>query len=252
MLPSQDWYFRPNDRLRSVQINAAGFSNLLHFADVQFQSKRYYSVKSDSSLAVSASCQDKRQQIILAASEAFLQKGYQNSSMEAIAAQAGVAKQTLYNHFGNKDALFFAVVNQMCAVEDDHLRSNEITSKNVEAVLQQYARRKLADLTSAENTAMFRMMVSEAIRFPNLGQFFFQAGMEKDRQLLVDFLTRQHEAGNLQVDDPEQAALFFQGALNAYFRPKFIMTGEAPSEAAIQQHIDYCIAKFLQLYRLTP
>lgn len=196
---------------------------------------------------------DKRQTIIDAASEAFLENGYQNTSMETISSKAGVAKQTLYNYFGNKDALFIAVVDQKCDYHDNAtMRSSDITSENVEEVLKKYAQSKLADLVSPENTAMFRMMISEAIRFPNLGEMFFKAGLEKDRLLLVDFLTLQNQAGNLVVDDPEQAALFFQGALNAYFRPKFIMTGEIPSKEAIQQYIDYCIEKFLLLYRPTP
>lgn len=193
---------------------------------------------------------DKRQAIIDAASEAFLENGFQNSSMETISSKAGVAKQTLYNYFGNKDALFIAVVDQKCDYGDNStMRSADLKSENVEEVLQKYARSKLADLVSAENTAMFRMMISEAIRFPNLGEMFFKAGLEKDRLLLVDFLKLQNEAGNLAVDDPEQAALFFQGALNAYFRPKFIMTGESPSKEAIEKYIDYCIKQFLNLYR---
>ncbi|NLW05720.1 MAG: TetR/AcrR family transcriptional regulator [Pseudomonadaceae bacterium] len=193
---------------------------------------------------------DKRQAIIEAASEAFLESGYQNTSMETISSKAGVAKQTLYNYFGNKDALFIAVVDQKCDYRDSPtMRSNDIKSENVEEVLKQYAQNKLADLVSSENTAMFRMMISEAIRFPNLGEMFFKAGLEKDRLLLVDFLRLQNKAGNLEVDDPEQAALFFQGALNAYFRAKFIMTGETPSKETIQQHIDYCIKKLLILYR---
>ncbi|GLR63789.1 TetR/AcrR family transcriptional regulator [Marinospirillum insulare] len=196
---------------------------------------------------------DKRQIIIDAASEAFLENGYQNASMESISCKAGVAKQTLYNYFGNKDALFIAVVDQKCDYRgNETMRSSDIKSENVEEVLRIYAQSKLADLVSPENTAMFRMMISEAIRFPNLGEMFFKAGLEKDRLLLVDFLTLQNQAGNLKVDDPEQAALFFQGALNAYFRPKFIMTNEMPSKEAIQQYIDYCIEKFLLLYQATP
>lgn len=202
--------------------------------------------------SVTPSCLNKQQKIIQAASEAFLQNGYQNTSMENIAALAGVAKQTLYNHFGNKDALFVAVVDRMCSCEDEQMRSTTTTSKNVEEVLRHYAQRKLADLTSIENTAMFRMMISEAIRFPDLGEMFFREGLEKDRLLLVDFLTRQKQAGHLDVDDPEMAALFFQGALNAYFRPKFIMTGRAPTKEEIERYADYCIEQFLKLYRITP
>lgn len=196
---------------------------------------------------------DKRQAIIDAASEAFLENGFQNSSMDTISSKAGVAKQTLYNYFGNKDALFIAVVDQKCDYGDNAtMRSADLKSENVEEVLQKYAHSKLADLVSTENTAMFRMMISEAIRFPNLGEMFFKAGLEKDRLLLIDFLTLQNAAGNLKVDDPEQAALFFQGALNAYFRTKFIMTNEIPSEEAIQRHINYCIKQFLTLYQTKP
>ncbi|WP_114418824.1 TetR/AcrR family transcriptional regulator [Marinospirillum perlucidum] len=194
-------------------------------------------------------CQDKRQQIIQAASEAFLQKGYQNASMETIACEAGVAKQTLYNYFGNKDALFEEVVNLLCTCENEQMRSEDISSDRVEAVFHAYAQGLISDLLSIEDTALFRMMVAEALHFPNLGKMFFQAGMEKDRKLLVEFLTRQHAAGNLVIDDANQAALLIQGALNAYFRPKFIMTGESPSPEEMQKHIDYCIEKILKLYR---
>lgn len=194
----------------------------------------------------------KRQAIIDAASKAFLENGYQNSSMETISCKAGVAKQTLYNYFGNKDALFIAVVDQKCDYRNNAtMRDTAIKSENVEEVLKKYAQNKLADLVSEENTAMYRMMIAEAIHFPNLGEMFFNAGLEKDRLLLVDFLKLQDEIGNLEVDDPEQAALFFQGALNAYFRPKFIMTNKTPSKDTIEKYINYCIKKFLILYRPT-
>ncbi|MFK7160794.1 TetR/AcrR family transcriptional regulator [Marinospirillum sp. MEB164] len=192
---------------------------------------------------------EKQNQILKAAADAFLENGYQNTSMDHIAARAGVAKQTLYNYFGNKDTLFVAVAGQMCECEDAFMASAAVVGQDVEKVLQIYAQRKLADLSSTENSAVFRMMIAEALRFPSLGRMFFEAGMEKDRQLLVTFLQRQDAAGNLQVDDAEQAALFFQGALNAYFRPKYIMTGENSASEAIQKHIDYCIQKFLLLYR---
>ena len=194
-------------------------------------------------------CNDKHQQIIQAASEAFLQKGYQNTSMEAIANEAGVAKQTLYNYFGNKDALFEEVANLLCSCENKELQSDDISSASVKKAFKAYAQGLISDLSSRQNTALFRMMVAEAIHFPNLGKMFFEAGMEKDRQLLIEFLQRQHQAGNLKIDDVDQAALFIQGALNTYFRPRYIMTGEVPSHEELESYLDYCISKILLLYR---
>ncbi|WP_245751691.1 TetR/AcrR family transcriptional regulator [Marinospirillum celere] len=192
---------------------------------------------------------DKRRQIIHAASDAFLEKGYKNASMEAIANEASVAKQTLYNYFGNKDALFIEVVKLLCNCENEHLRSEDINNTPVEEVFQAYAQGLLADLVSSENTALFRMMIAEAMHFPNLGKMFFEAGMERDRHLLANFLERLHQSGRLQIDDIEQATLFIQGAFNAYFRPRYVMTGEIPSRDTLQKYIDYCIQKVLLLYR---
>lgn len=194
--------------------------------------------------------QDKRQAIIDAASKAFLENGYQNTSMETISCEAGVAKQTLYNYFGNKDALFVAVIDQKCDLNSNSfLLTNEITPENLEAVLQRYATNKLLDLVSKENVALYRTIIAEAIRFPNLGKLFFQNSIEEDRLLLAAFFLKQKQAGYLEVDDPELAALFFQGALNSYFRSKLIMADDLPSKQEIQTYINYCIQQFLALHQ---
>lgn len=199
---------------------------------------------------LSRSHSDKRANIIAAATEAFLQGCYQNTSMETIASQAGVAKQTLYNHFGNKDALFSAVVSELCQHDTKkRLLSVSTLDRDAEAVLREYAEYKLSGLSYAENAALYRMVTVEALRFPELGRQFFKATLEEERQLLEQFIQHQHQTGKLQVDDPSLAARFFQSALNSYFHICFIMTGEAASRTSIQKHIDYCIEKFLLLYR---
>lgn len=191
---------------------------------------------------------DKCQQILAAASQAFLEKGYLDTSMDSISVKAGVAKQTLYNHFANKDALFVAVVQQQCSQGEDYNLMAKV-HLTIEEALHGYAKSKLADLVSSKQTAMYRMMIAEAMRFPRLGEMFFTQGMDKDRQNLVEFFSHQAAAGKLNLEDAEQAALFFQGALNAYFRPKLIMTGRLPSQAKLQTYIDYCINNFLKLYQ---
>lgn len=191
---------------------------------------------------------DKCQQILAAASQAFLEKGYLDTSMDSISAKAGVAKQTLYNHFANKDALFVAVVQQQCSLSEDY-KLMEKVHLSVKEALQGYAKNKLTDLVSGEQTAMYRMMIAEAMRFPSLGEMFFAKGIDKDRQNLEEFFTHQAQAGKLKLDDAQQAALFFQGSINAYFRPKFIMTGRLPSQEKLQSYINYCIDNFLKLYQ---
>src|SRR5690606_8903930 len=57
---------------------------------------------------------DKQRAIIEAAARTFLAAGYREASMDAIAREAGVSKQTTYNHYGNKEALFSDVITQHC------------------------------------------------------------------------------------------------------------------------------------------
>lgn len=52
----------------------------------------------------------KREAILHAAVAVFLREGYARASVEAIADRAGVSKQTVYNHFGDKERLFLAAV----------------------------------------------------------------------------------------------------------------------------------------------
>lgn len=192
-------------------------------------------------------CQDRREQVIQAAAEVFLKNGYQHASMEAISCEAGVAKQTLYNYFGNKEALFAATVTQLCQHKQQQML---IASQrdDIEHTLRVYAERLLDDLRSPKTRALFKMMVSEAIHFPRLGRLFFEVGIQRDIDILREFIERQCQAGRINASHPEQAALFFHGALNAYFRPKSMMLGEALDAENLNPYIDYCIKQFMQLH----
>lgn len=192
---------------------------------------------------------DKCQQILAAASQAFLEKGYLDTSMDSISLKAGVAKQTLYNHFANKDALFIAVVQQQCRRGEEYCLLDKLDLA-VEDALLGYAQSKMADLVSSKQMARYRMMIAEAMRFPSLGKMFFANEIDRELVNLTQFFRYQADAGKLKIDDAEQAALFFQGSLNAYFRPKFIMTGKLPSKEQLDTYIAYCINNFLKLYQV--
>ena len=58
--------------------------------------------------------QAKRLAILEAAKTLFMRNGYEGSSMDAIAAEAGVSKLTVYNHFTDKETLFSAAVKSKC------------------------------------------------------------------------------------------------------------------------------------------
>lgn len=145
--------------------------------------------------------QDTHQRLLEAACEAFREEGYQ-VSIDRIAARAKVARQTLYNHFPSKDALFAEVVRQAIASilvvldGDGDVRSTLLAFGDV-------YREKLL---SPHGISIFRTMAAEAPRFPELAQQFFQQGPATTRKRLAQYLARAMQQGALRQDDPDLAA----------------------------------------------
>jgi TetR/AcrR family transcriptional repressor of mexJK operon len=144
---------------------------------------------------------DARQRLLAAACEAFRTEGYR-VSIDRIAARAQVARQTLYNHFPSKDALFAEVVRQ-------GIQSVLVTldgDADVRATLLAFGKAYREKLLRPEGLALFRTMTAEAPRFPDLAKQFFRQGPLATRKRLAAYLARAMEAGILREDDPEFAA----------------------------------------------
>lgn len=149
-----------------------------------------------------------RERLLAAACEAFREEGYQ-VSIDRIAARAQVARQTLYNHFHSKDALFGEVVRHS-------IQSVLVTldgDGDVRATLLAFGDAYRTRLLSPEGLAIFRTMVAEAPRFPELAKQFFRQGPHTTRKRLAKYLAQAMEAGELRKDDPDFAAEMLTAAL---------------------------------------
>ena len=145
--------------------------------------------------------QDTRTRLLEAACEAFREEGYQ-VSIDRIAARAQVARQTLYNHFHSKDALFVEVVRHsilsvLVTLDGDG---------DVRATLLAFGDAYRTRLLSPDGLAIFRTMTAEAPRFPALARQFFRQGPQATRKRLAKFLARAMDEGQLRRDDPDFAA----------------------------------------------
>jgi TetR/AcrR family transcriptional repressor of mexJK operon len=152
---------------------------------------------------------DSRRRIIDAAAEAFCEEGYR-ASIERIAAKAGVARQTLYNHFPSKDDLFAEVVRRGSAAILVSLDGEA----NVRDSLLRFGAAFRNKVLGAEGIAYFRALIAEAMRFPGLAKSFYQNGPARMTAMLADFLARAMSKGSLRQGDPEFAADMLLGMLN--------------------------------------
>lgn len=190
----------------------------------------------------------KRDAILQAARDVFLREGY-GASMDLVAAEAGVSKQTVYNHFRHKRDLFRAIVEalgeEFLAVLDD--------PDNVEGgpseTLTVLAHRFLFLALTPPLLGLHRMLVAEALRFPDLAKEVYAAGPALTIARLASYLEEQDRKGALSVPDPALAAEQFLGALSGQIHLRAVLgLCEAPSKGELERAVRYAVAGFLRAH----
>ena len=156
-------------------------------------------------------CSPKRRQILAGARRAFCEMGFERASVDLIAAQAGVSKATVYNHFHDKKALFVACYSE----EADELRAglhrvllNE-PSGDIAGALQVVGEEVMSVLLTPTIVSLYRHTSAEAARFPEIGQTLFDRGPAALNERMAGYLARWADKGALQLDDPRAAAQDF-------------------------------------------
>jgi TetR/AcrR family transcriptional repressor of mexJK operon len=150
----------------------------------------------------------KRRAILDAAIEAFLHSGYA-ASVDDIAAAAGVGKQTVYRHFGDKQALFLAALASAREGIDDSTASPVTDTGDPVRDLTRRGERVLAMALSPTLAALHRLTIAEIANHPELGRRWGDTAAPYLDQDLTEYLRRCNEAGILDVPDPARAARQF-------------------------------------------
>jgi AcrR family transcriptional regulator len=187
--------------------------------------------------------------ILRGARRAFLAGGFGAVSMDAIAREAGVSKATVYAHFGSKEDLFGAVVADVAEERFGGFSALELDPHDVEASLNTIARRFLDLVLSPEAVAVNRIIIGEATRFPALGDVFWQAGPERNRQQIEGFLRRAVEAGSLKIDDVRLAAEQFSSLVRGEIHLRHLFGLDMPrNSAALRAAATNAVATFLRAF----
>ncbi|MBI3779228.1 MAG: TetR/AcrR family transcriptional regulator [Gammaproteobacteria bacterium] len=168
--------------------------------------------------AVVETIQDTRQRLLDAACEAFREEGYQ-VSIDRIAARAQVARQTVYNHFPSKEALFAEVVRH--AIQSVLVTLD--SDGDVRVTLLAFSEAYRTKVLSPDGIAIFRTLTAEAPRFPALAKQFFREGPQTTRKRLAEYLARAMKEGRLKKADPDFAAEMLAAMLTDFDRLRGLM-----------------------------
>jgi TetR/AcrR family transcriptional regulator, mexJK operon transcriptional repressor len=195
----------------------------------------------------------KRGAILEAATAAFLRNGYRGTSMDEIAALAGVSKQTVYKHFADKERLFTEIVTSTVdeVAEPVHNEVLELRdSGDLEEDLRDLARRQVAAVMQPRVLQLRRLVIAEAGRFPELGRTFYERGPGRTIGALATVFDGLAARGLLRLDDPLLAAAHFNwlimsGPLNLAM---LLGRDEAPAPAELDRYADTGVRAFLAAY----
>ena len=191
--------------------------------------------------------QAKRQKIVSAASNRFFDEGFAATSIEQVAADAGVSKVTIYNHFGDKRALFAAAVEVECEKMRGYFSLDETPAGSIEERLRVIAQAMFAFLSRPEMIQFERRIAAETEHEPAIGQAFLEAGPWRMKEGFSAWLAHEAEKGELAIPDPRLAAEQFvsmakgMGDLERRF-------GAIPSEEDNRKRISGAVDVFLAAY----
>ncbi len=191
----------------------------------------------------------KQRDIAEAATRLFMAQGYAAVSMDAIARAAGVSKATLYAYFASKDRLFASLVGAACTRSGAGGVELADGAADLRTALTTLGERVLRFMLEEQSLAIYRVVMAEAVRFPELGRAFYERGAGASRRNLSAWLAREMEAGRLLARDPGIAAEQFVSLLRTHLHMRALLGIEPPpTEAEIETTVTAAVETFLRAY----
>jgi AcrR family transcriptional regulator len=189
----------------------------------------------------------KRDVIVSAALRAFLEEGYEGSSVNRIAEGAGVSIKTLYRHFTGKDDLFAAVISAACAPATDPAGDAEAPWLKLppDEALPVMAQSYLRDIITTDQVALYRVVVRDSARFPAIGRIYHAQIIERRLGHFVRYAERWAEKCNWPGGNWRHAAEVFARLLDAGVINEALLLNCIPEEHMLVAHAERAASDML-------
>ena len=190
--------------------------------------------------------------IIDAAASVFCREGFAGANIDLIAMEAGVSRQTIYNHHRDKEKLFMAVVRDLTERCNAGIFATFATfpdqPRDLEADLIGFAVRMNQNCICNRDGRFLRKLIqTEGERYPELFAEWRDQGPGRTWPALAARFARLAHAGHLALDDPDVAARQFLALANAELQTTF-MLGGTPSEDEVLQSATHGVRTFLRAF----
>jgi TetR/AcrR family transcriptional repressor of mexJK operon len=195
-----------------------------------------------------------RAAVVEAARTLFLEKGYGGTTMEEIAALAGLTKRTVYNNYADKAALFTRIVSEVIAFAEEFARglsaefADDVTKADLSMALHDLGRRLALGILRPEVIALRRLLIGEARAFPGLARESFDRAPGRVIGALADGFDRLGRSGVLRAPDPRRAAEQFAYLIAGAALDRATLVGTTPTRdevaAGARDGVETFLARF--------
>lgn len=193
----------------------------------------------------------KREAALAAAERQFLATGYESVTMDSIASESGIAKQTLYSHFGSKRALFLELVTAKTVAASERVLAEPprpAPGADPRAVLGEVLRAQLATVLAPPILGLRRLVIGEATRSPELAAALYEHGPRRAIAALAATLRALDDLAVLRVPDPELSATHLNWLVMGEPVNRAMLLGDAAAhlgEDEIDRHVQAALDTFL-------
>jgi AcrR family transcriptional regulator len=184
--------------------------------------------------------------ILRTAADLFLEKGYEQTSVDEVIQRAGGSKTHIYSEFGGKEGLFLAAVKYLCAEVQQPIETLDVSGLSFEAGLRKLSQALVRMLLAERHLALQRLVFAEASRFQRTGAIWFAGGPESTHTVFSRFFAQGMQAGRLRRADPDLLARLYCDMLSGHILDRaWLGIGKKPSPAMTKRTIEAAIDLFL-------
>ena len=190
-------------------------------------------------------------QVLDGARTVFMRDGFEGASVDDIVREAGVSKATLYSYFPDKRLLFLEVAKSECKAQSDAAIERIEATGDLREAMKEAAVRMISFFMSDVGMQVYRIVVGESQRFPEIGREFYDSGPAMVRKILVRFLQKGIDEGRLKIDDVDLAADQFPELCKAGLHLQMVLgLRDRPSPEEIARVVDGAVDLFLCKYEV--
>jgi TetR/AcrR family transcriptional regulator, mexJK operon transcriptional repressor len=191
--------------------------------------------------------EDKRNAILKAAQDLFLDRGFRATTMKDIVLLVGGSMTAPYRLFGNKMGILRAIIDHRCSEILSSIAEEPKSRNEPEATLRAMAEDMLSRLV--DSVQLLRLVIAESKDEPNLGRQLYEQGVCVIQSKIEQTFRTFNDIGVLRIPLPAAAAVLFHRAVIGEQELKSLLglSGELTSQER-SQHIDFVVSSLLQLY----